>query len=215
LAWIIPFSAFGLYLRPENVHAWIPVLVPVCLILALVLQDARRNANLCTLLSPKGQEILVILVVIALFSLNFFGSILPAHNPNSNWNLRMSLLLRNQASADDLVIPLEAGEFRHLPPHLLYYIGSQVIPIRGSLLGGYSGDYIDRKIQEKLSSGNRVFVLFDVFDSKLGYAHIARASGMTEDEIGEKLADFFAKYELVAVVREGDQPLVYEITALK
>ncbi len=116
LAWIIPFSVLGLYLRPETVHVWLPILVPVCLILALVLQDAKHNRVLCEYLPLKGWQTLAISFLVALFSLNFFGSILPGHNPNSNWTLRMSSLLKDWAGEDDLVICLEAGEFKHLPP---------------------------------------------------------------------------------------------------
>jgi hypothetical protein len=208
LVWIIPFALFGIWYFPMSSHHWMPNLVPLWVLFALVLKDAQEHFGK---LSPGWQKGLVTGFLLCLFSVNFFGSILPAHDPHTNWNLQLALELNNYVDREDLLIPLEAGEYKHLPPHASYYIGCQVIPARG-ILGGYPKSYVQQQIENTIARGHRVYVLSDVFDSELGYAHLSRYSGLSKAKIREEMNGLFANYNLVVSLRDDVQkPLLYEV----
>jgi hypothetical protein len=203
------FFTLALWRQTANVHNWIPILVPVWVIFALILRNAKEK--LAHKLAPRRQYLIVGLFTVTLFAVNFFGSILPAHNPISNWNLRLTLLLKEHVSRRDLVIPLGAGEFRHIEPYIRYYIGCEAIPASALVLGDYPESLIETGIAAKLVAGNRVYVLADVFGSHAGYIHIARAAGLTEEAVGQRLQAVFGRYAKTVVVEERGVPLVYEI----
>jgi hypothetical protein len=157
------------------------------------------------------QRGLVSAFLLCLFAVNFFGAILPAHDPQTNWNLQLALQLRNYIGKEDLLVPLEAGDYKHLPPYASYYTGCQVIPARG-ILGDYPKSYVRQQIENTIARGHRVYVLSDVFDSELGYAHLSRYSGWSKEKIGEEMNSLFANYNLVVSLRDDVQkPLLYEV----
>lgn len=211
VAWFIPFAAFTIWLSPMKSHHWIANLVPIWTVFALVLKGVNDSL---TLESRAGRLAAgaTLLFVLSLFSVNFLGSILPDRGPRANWNLRLALSLRDYVHERDLIIPLEAGDYKHAPPYLSYYLRSEVIPVRYYLFDQGFGSGIAGAIAGRLAEGGHAYVLFDVFDSEQGYRQIARATGSSEGEIHEKITRLFANYELSPVLSQEDgSPLLYEL----
>jgi hypothetical protein len=211
LVWIAVFSTLDLWRQSANVHNWIPILVPFWLLISLVLHDLALSQ-----VPRKSQwalRILSVILIVALFAVNLYGSILPAHNPNSNWNLRLTRLLQQHATRHDLVISLGAGEFRHAPAYIRYHIGAEVVPASAVILGNHPEHVLEKEIDSRLSQGKSAYIVADVFGSNSGYIHIARAGGLTKEAVSQQLQAFFGRYPKTAVVEEKGVPLVYEIVS--
>lgn len=211
VSWLAPFAIFTVWVSPMKSHHWIANLIPIWTIVALVLKDAKDNMSHRLAAQIKLQG-LTLVFLCSLFFVNFFGSILPDHNPKANWNMELALLLSNHVGERDLIMPLEAGDYKHAPPYMLYYVRCQVIPVRYYLFQEELGPYIRGEIEATLSESRHVYVLFDAFDSDQGYRQISRATGLSNEEIRRRIDELFTGYDLQMALQQDDgEPLLYEL----
>ena len=210
LAWALPNIAFALWYFPENVHFWIPNLVPMGILFALILRDARKHRKgwwSGRLVTGAG-----VLLVALLFGVNFFGSILPARRPEANWNRQAASLIARYATKDDLIINLGVGEYKHLQPYVIYYAKAAIWPVGGIAFDGRSSEDVTQAIDHYLEQGRHVYVFPDVFTSELGYIGLSKLSGVSEEQIKQQVAGLLSSYQLKAVAHEHGRPALYELT---
>jgi hypothetical protein len=208
LVWALPVSLFALWYFPENVHFWIPILIPCGVILALILQDAQGHRG-----SWLARNAMVIgwLFVLSLFAINLMGSILPAHDPGSNWNRDAALQVGRYADHDDLVITLGVGDYKHLPAYLDYYVGRYPLAVSSVVYESLSAEAFRQHIKQSFGEGHSVFVFADVFDSCLGYVGMSRLSGKPIGQIQGQTVRLFQGYCLQEVDRGEGHPRLYEL----
>jgi hypothetical protein len=215
ISWLVPFAIFTVWLSPMTSHHWIPNLIPIWTIFALVLKDIKDNMSHGLAAHIKLQGFTLIFLF-SLFFVNFFGSILPDHNPQANWNMELALFLSDHISERDLIMPLEAGDYKHVPPYIMHYVGCEVIPVRAYLFQEELGPYIRGEIEARLSESRHVYVLFDAFDSDQGYRQISRATGLSNEEIRRRIDELFTGYDLQMALQQDDgEPLLYELIPKK
>jgi hypothetical protein len=206
LLWIVPTAAFAIWYFPENVHFWTPLLIPLGAVVALVLKDAQAHVP------HRRPLVLAALTIVLLFGVNFVGSILPAHNPASNWNRDVAQFIGQHTEPEDLIISLEAGEYKHLPPNVTYYAGNLVFTMRGVFFAPEAEPALRRHIEDTFAQGHSVYLFGDVFQSRTGHIGIARLSGLTEDEVRERIEGLFAGCSLTLVANHPRHPPLYRVT---
>lgn len=209
LVWTVPIAAFAVWYFPENVHFWTPLLVPLGAVAALVLRDAQIYV-------PERRPLLLGAFAVALlFGVNFIGSILPAHDPASNWNRDAALWIGEHTAPEDLVISLEAGEYKHLPPNVTYYAGNAVFGARGLFFEPGREAMLRRQIEAHLAAGRPVYLFGDVLESRLGHIGIARLAGLTEDNVRERIEQMFAGCTRTIAAEHNRHPPLYRLTGCR
>jgi hypothetical protein len=215
LTWIATFGIVLTWYTPEARQWWLFALPPLCLMAALAFEDARQHA---TRSSSQKLGWLALIFVGALFIVNFWGSILPLHDPQHNADWQMLERLRPYVRPDDLVIVLDRGEFKNLLPYLAYFNENEVM---GMLYLFTSGDIAQTResyraqIADALSTDRHVYALGDVFDSEVGYYHIAKNASLSEERVRQEIADFFSAYQVVPGLTDGGEVILYEIVLLE
>ncbi len=210
VSWLAPFAVFTVWVSPMKSHHWIANLIPIWTVFALVLKDIKDNVS-HRWAARVHLQCLTVMFVFSLFLVNFFGSILPDHDPKANWNMELALLLSNYVGEQDLIMPLEAGDYKHAPPYIRYYVRCEVIPVRAYLFDEGLGPYIRGQIEGRLSGGAHVYVLFDAFDSDQGYRQVSRATGLSHEEIRRRIDDLFTGYVRRMALQQDGEPLLYEL----
>jgi len=209
LLWALPIAAFAVWYFPENVHFWTPLLVPLGAAVALVLEDAQVHFR-------QRRPLLLGLVAVALlFGANFVGSILPAHDPTSNWNRDAALLIGQHTQPEDLVVSLEAGEYKHLPPNVSCYGGNSTMGVRGSFFMEDGETFVARRITACVDEGHSVYLFGDVFESRQGHIGIARLAGLTEEQVRTRIEAMFDGCTLLPVAAVTLHPPLYRLTACR
>jgi hypothetical protein len=211
LSWIAFVGGLAAWWMPENRQQWMAVLTPMGVLFALMLKDAKESMR--HRISVHKQELLLGVFLASFFSLNFFGSILLMHDPENNRTLQVARLVKDQMRKDDLAFALEAGNIRHATEYIRYFAGCEVWAVRAMFLGDQAEmeKHFASGIRSNLSAGQRVYVLYDVFDNDLGYAQISKQSGLSENQIQEDIRRFFSAYRQVPVLNYNGQPLLYEL----
>ena len=95
ILWTFPIAAFAVWYFPENVHFWAPLLIPLGAVMALALKDVQTH------IQHRWPLVLTALTVVLLFGVNFVGSILPAHDPTSNWNWDAARFIGQHTKPDE------------------------------------------------------------------------------------------------------------------
>ena len=213
LVWVGSFGVFLTWYVPELRQWWLFVLPPLCILFGLILVDMKQK--LVRRISPQVQQAFSVVFVTALFSVNFFGSILPLHDPAHNADLRMTRLLASYAHQGDWVIVLDRGELKNLMPYLAYFNHNKVMGML-YLFTSRNADEIRHQyhaqLEDSLQTGHQVYVVADVFQSEVGYAQIARHTPFSEEQVTEEIAEFFARYDLSVVLEQNGVPLLYQVS---
>jgi hypothetical protein len=145
---------------------------------------------------------------------NFFGSILISHDPANNMDLVLTELVDPYVQQGDTVITLDRGEYKNALPYLRYFNHVDVLSLRGIFLpdiGDQNWIYYQDIVRARLEDGHNVYVISDVFHSELGYRLIAAYSPFTEAEVGERIGEFFADYDIELVLTYQEEPLLYRV----
>jgi len=193
-AWLLPVSAFAIWYFPENVHFWIPNLIPLLVIVALLLKDAR----------PSAGEALLSKSVLPVTAL-------PADQPTANWYRQAALGIVQFTDSDDLLIPLGSGEYKHVPPYVHYYAGTLALYANGILFDAAEKARFEMMIQQTWDAGGQVYVFGDVFSSELGHLALSKLSGVPEEEVARRIAALFDGYRLDPIYDDGVHPVLYEL----
>ncbi len=212
VTWIAIFGLFVFWYVPQNRQWWLFILPALCILFALVLKDAQEN--LSQRLSPRKQYLFTSLFMLSLFSVNFFGSILPSHDPNTDKNLALTQMIAPCVQEGDLVFTLDRGEYKNALPYINYFNRADVASLRLIFLSPDGDRYrmsYQHMIRFKFQNGHQVYVIADVFRSEIGYKQIAMHTAFTKDQVRQSIIDFFADYELDLILSHDGEPLLYEV----
>ncbi len=108
IIFIIPFSAFAFFWEPQNVEFWIPVFIPLLLMIPLFASSGGRNFGKD---SPSGNDagikiipLLCALLFIIMFTHNLFSAVIPASNIQNNETYLFAEKISEYISDGDLLI---------------------------------------------------------------------------------------------------------------
>jgi len=211
--WFVSFGLGALIWLPENVHYWLPNLIPVCVVGAIAcsvdLQKYRKK--------DIGLYLAWVTLLLGMSIANLVGSILPLRDPIYNPNRAMALSFEHQLEPGAAVIMLGAGEYRQAPTYLKYYIGCDAMSMRRIFIAPDDrrrSDYRDalvEMIETSLENGTGAYALSDLFDSELGYAQLISWGQCERGKIVTEIESLLAPWELRPVARHGDCLTLYEM----
>lgn len=146
---LFTFLAAGYY------RFWGRVLIPFWLIFGIVTSDIKTNLN-----ETYQKYVLSVsfLVPVLLFSINFFGSILPQSYKSNNENLQYALFIGERTEKNDLI--LFSGRGGQSDGILVrYFAGNRTLSLVDEL---NELDRLHSKIQRVFESGYKVYFVSDI-----------------------------------------------------
>ena len=154
VAWFVPYALFFLWWEPENFEFWIAPMVPVAILFAL-LSSARVYRSRRRFLPAS-----VMILLGALFVVNFLGSVWPQHSPkNDYWRVRTSWY-EGHTSSSDLVLYGDRPQGRYLK----FYSQAKLIDVRTIFANKDKSEAV-AELQRRIDSAHvqRVLVSSEVF----------------------------------------------------
>jgi len=211
--WFVSFSVGALIWLPENVHYWLPNLIPVCVVGAIAYSvelqmHRKRNSDIHSAWA---------VFLLGLTTANLVGSILPLRVPRPNPYHAMVLSFEHEVESGAAVIVLGAGEYRQAPTYLKYYIGCDAMSVRRMFIAPDDrrrGDYRDalmEMIETALKDGAGAYALSDLFDSELGYAQLTSWGHYEKSKIANEIESLLVPWVLHPVAWHGDRLTLYEM----
>lgn len=155
ITWFVPYALFFLWWEPQNLEFWIAPLVPVVILFAL-LSSVHEYRSRRRFLSTS-----VMILLSALISVNFLGSVWPQHNPkNDYWRMRTSWY-EGHTSSSDLVLYGDSPQGRYLK----YYSQAKLIDVRTIFANRKDKAEAVAELQRRIDSAHaqRVLVSSEVF----------------------------------------------------
>lgn len=155
MTWFVPYALFFLWWEPQNIEFWIAPLVPLVILFAL-LSSAHEYRS--------GRRFLptsVMILLSALISVNFVGSVWPQHSPkNDYWRVRASWY-EGHTSSSDLVLYGDYPQGRYLK----YYSQAQLIEVPEIFADRKDKSEAVAELQRRIDSADvqRVLVSSEVF----------------------------------------------------
>ena len=134
------------------------------------------------------------------------------HRVENNRNLYLTQVIQKHVDRDDMVICLEAGNLKNITVYIRYFVGATVYPARAIVLEPERKEQTISWIDQWLQESRKVYLLNDVFGNDLGYAQLAKYTGLTSEQIAVEIEHFFSKYERVSTMIFEANPLLYQIT---
>jgi len=211
--WFVSFSLGALFWLPENVHYWLPNLIPICVMAAEAWSVERRGGERENRLMPLVWAMLVVCLTIA----NLAGSIMPLQKPLGNPYRAMALSFENHLRPGAAVVTLGAGEYRQAPTYLKYYLGCEAMSVRRMFIAPDDrrrSDYraaLVEMLDRAADRGAGAYLLSDLFDSELGYAQLSSWGHLSRGKIRAGIESLLAPWELEPVARHGERLTLYQM----
>jgi hypothetical protein len=156
LAWLLPVVLFAFWWEPVNLEFWMAAWVPLIILLALPLAAASGER------SRRIDAVVVGVLLVSLFTVNFFGSIVPQlTEDNDYWRQRIAWYEQN-ATEDDLILANNHSETFYLR----YFTPATVIEIDVPWLdNGKDSDRAFVVVNDEVADWDgRVLISDEVFD---------------------------------------------------